>query len=169
MALEGSEQLDAALWDLRQAQQLLPGNKQVAEALGRVEAADRARPALTRRTPRAANSPLDGGMDFSKLLQGLGGEGGGGGGGMDGLASMLGGLGGGPSGAAGGGGGGGLLDMLGGGGEGGGLEALLRSPIIRQHAGKGGSRMLALVGNLLAARRKMKQARYSPVHTVTHR
>ena len=74
--------------------------------------------------------------------------------GMDGLASLFG-----SSGSSDGAESGGLLGMLGAGSKGDAdpLEALLRSPLLMQGAGKGGARALGLLSNALTVRRRTKQ------------
>ncbi|KAL1527817.1 hypothetical protein AB1Y20_009200 [Prymnesium parvum] len=161
-ALEASGQLDAAAWDLGQACKVLPGNKQVRQALERVKEQQRSRPALVRRPSGGAGAAGPaGGADFSQLLSGMMGGAGGGmggaGGGLDALASLFGDQGMGAAGGAGGGAAGGLLGMLSGGTGEAGLEGLLKSPLLRQQAGSAGGRVLTMVSTALLLRRRLKQ------------
>ncbi|EOD40130.1 hypothetical protein EMIHUDRAFT_222982 [Emiliania huxleyi CCMP1516] len=71
-ALHALGEAEAAVWDLQRAAKLLPGNKQVARALSRAEAASAAtKPA----SPLSAFGGLGGALLDSPLLAGLGGGG----------------------------------------------------------------------------------------------
>lgn len=68
-ALEGRGQLDAALWDLRLARKVLPGNKQVAQALQRVEEAQQSLP-VPQQASSAAGGPGGAGARAGPLEDG---------------------------------------------------------------------------------------------------
>lgn len=130
-ALHALGEAEAAVWDLQRAAKLLPGNKQVARALSRAEAASAAtKPA----SPLSAFGGL-GGVGAPTL-----GMGGAPAGGL--LGGLMGGMGG-PRGA-------------GGGGDEGGLEALLDSPLLAGLGGGGASGLIGFAKTALAYRRRAK-------------